>query len=218
MKACKEVSTWTNLCENKSINIYSKASATKFKNEKIIEELKTDFLDAIETALKNPLCLANRKDSKEKHLKYLEDVNMNISDLLIYFIISLLIHQTNDALVSKYEHIKHWYYNTMPKNNSLELYVQILDCYKESLEKCADLAGLKENFNLNEVKKSLNEIHISSVDDNIECKIESFKNFIEKKYNFTVPLKLNRNYTEEDIKLDWHAIDQQLNPQAGKTV
>ena len=48
-----------------------------------------------------------------------------------------------------------------------------------------------------------------------DSKIESFKSLIEKNFQIQVPLKLNRFYTEQDVKLDWEAIDQQLNPQAG---
>ncbi len=183
----------------------------------MIEELKTGFLDIIENTFKNPLCLANRKDLKNSNLKYLEDVKMNISDLLVYLILNLInFHLNETTLFSNYENIKSWYKNTMPKNADLKKFEEILNIYKNS-RNMRSVNYTKNEFNFDQVKLSLNELCVTSIVEmkDFDSKIESFKSLIEKNFQIQVPLKLNRFYTEQDVKLDWEAIDQQLNPQAG---
>ena len=213
LKACKEVSTWTNLCENKSIQLYSKAQMTKFEDEKALEQLKTEFIDIIENKLKNPLCLANRKEFKNSSLKYLEDVNMNISDLLVYFILNLMIDSSNHALLNKYKSIENWYLNTMPQNADLSKFEEILNCYKNFKV----ISSKMKAFDFDQIKISLNELTVSSSSEikDFDLNIEMLKIFIEDNFQVTVPLEVNRFYTEQDIKLDWKSINQQLNPQAG---
>lgn len=186
---------------------------TKFEDEKALEQLKTEFIDIIENKLKNPLCLANRKEFKNSSLKYLEDVNMNISDLLVYFILNLMIDSSNHALLNKYKSIENWYLNTMPQNADLSKFEEILNCYKNFKV----ISSKMKAFDFDQIKISLNELTVSSSSEikDFDLNIEMLKIFIEDNFQVTVPLEVNRFYTEQDIKLDWKSINQQLNPQAG---
>ncbi len=163
--------------------------------------------------LKNPLCLANRKNSNF-NFKYLEDTHLNISDLLIYFTLNLIIYHVN-GIFDKYENINKWYCSTMAAH--IERYVAVLDCYKSTNKSFNVSLVDKMRLENDEILKiALNELNISENPvREIDGKIEDLKVFIEKHFSLTVPLKLNRFYTENDIKLDWDSIDKQLNPQAG---
>ena len=141
---------------------------------------------------------------------------MNISDLLVYFILNLMSFHLSDVLYN-FENIKNWYQNTMPENSDLKKFEEILNIYKDS-NRQIQAPELTKSFNFDQMKASLNES--TSISSNAEMKdfdskIESFKLNIEKNFQIQVPLKLNRFFTEQDVKLDWKAINQLLNPQAG---
>ena len=156
LKACAEVSKWTNLCENSSINLFKqfKLAEAQDQSSEFYSACK-DFLQQVEEILSKPLKLANRnrKLAKERDQKlaslsqeatrFLEDHFITISDLIIFYSISTLIELSKDGwlrsiLQSEFKSTCTWY------NRVLEDVSTVNGAYKQkpSLSVTSDHQGL----------------------------------------------------------------------------
>lgn len=189
LKACSEVSKWTNLCEILPIELLRSTR---------IEDFKTKFLSSIEETLSKPLSLANRKSNNLLKERYLEDIHVNISDLLVYFYIQ--IYSAYEILCGKrFKLICEWI-ELMKNSMRLEKLNKALLLFKpNNIEYEDQLSKQLKTLNLNYRQAKTNEI------DNL---IEQFEKEIQiNNYNI---------YTGDEIKLDWYELNEQANPSAGK--
>lgn len=126
LKACSQSSMWTYLCETQSVNLYKSLLANSTDQ---IGDIK-EYFQQIQDVLRKPLALATRnsKDIKQRSEKlkleansnlskfgerrFLEDHFMTISDMIVFFFLTLILGKKEglvEEIQNNYPEICLWY-------------------------------------------------------------------------------------------------------------
>lgn len=125
VKACAEASKWTHLCEVLSVNVYENL------NEINAKELLSDYFKKIqETRLsaRNPMSVHNQNKKTiltKVNPRYLEDYQIQISDLIVFYYVTLCLNKVKNwhksDLESQFSIVCEWY-NNMKLDEKVQKY------------------------------------------------------------------------------------------------